>query len=83
MRWIQGKPAGKPLGGVAVAGACFKNATMAIQVIAATASHSDTDKYRQRHNLHGSGAASLCRNVDTMENPRNTMETFCYTDLIL
>ncbi|SOY49227.1 hypothetical protein CBM2589_B220107 [Cupriavidus taiwanensis] len=48
MRWIQGKPPGKT---PRVTGACFKNATVAIQAIAATASHSRTDKYRQRHNL--------------------------------
>ncbi|SOY59051.1 hypothetical protein CBM2586_A100114 [Cupriavidus phytorum] len=43
----------KPAGISAAAGACFKNATMAGKAIAATASHSDTDKYRRRHNLYG------------------------------
>ncbi|SOY82879.1 hypothetical protein CBM2599_A150120 [Cupriavidus taiwanensis] len=43
----------KPAGISAAAGACFKNATMPGKAIAATASHSDTDKYRRRHNLYG------------------------------
>ncbi|MDQ0142094.1 hypothetical protein J2T05_003709 [Cupriavidus necator] len=39
-------------GGKPAAAGCFKNATVRPKAIAATASHSRTDKLRQRHNLH-------------------------------